>query len=30
MTNADKPKQAEMLSYIYQALMVAHPEQFPI
>ena len=29
MTNAGKPNPAEMLSYISQALMVAHPEQFP-
>ena len=28
MTNAGKPNPAEMLSYISQALMVAHPEQF--
>ena len=29
MTNAGMLNQAEMLSYISQALMVAHPEQFP-
>ena len=29
MTNAGKPNPAEMLFYISQALMVAHPEQFP-
>jgi len=29
ITNASKPNPAEMLSYISQALMVAHPEQFP-
>jgi len=28
MTNAGKPNPAEMLFYISQALMVAHPEQF--
>jgi len=28
MTNAGMLNQAEMLSYISQALMVAHPEQF--
>jgi hypothetical protein len=29
VTNTGKPNPAEMLSYISQALMVAHPEQFP-
>jgi hypothetical protein len=29
ITNAGKPNPAEILSYISQALMVAHPEQFP-
>ena len=29
ITNAGKPNPAEMLSYISQALIVAHPEQFP-